>query len=349
MHLDRARLEQELHELARGRPADDRVVDDHHPPAVECRAQRVELELDAALAEALVGLDERPADVAVLDEPLAVRDAAPLGISDRGASPSRARRSASAGASSASRAPIRRRTSCSASPSIASRAGEVDELEDAQRPAVSRNRLAEARSLLVDDHQLRRAAARARGGRRSGRARTLSDASTQASSRRPTTRGRMPSGSRRPGHAPRARPLQTRPRCATWCRPRHRPGRRTGAARSERRSPRCRRSTRAGRAARAGRHGGPPCWSDCRCGRARSPRWPSGARSAARSATPSSRWLSSGRGRSRCGPRGRRGAARRTPGSRVPCPSSPSRASRPRRRSRRSPGRGAGAHRGRSR
>src|SRR4029450_9647213 len=46
--------------------------------------KRVELELHALLAKALVRLDEGPADVAVLDQPLAERDSRRARESDRG-------------------------------------------------------------------------------------------------------------------------------------------------------------------------------------------------------------------------------------------------------------------------
>ena len=55
-------------------PAHDRVVDDDDALAGHL-VERVELQPDALLAELLVGLDERPPDVAVLDQPFAERDA----------------------------------------------------------------------------------------------------------------------------------------------------------------------------------------------------------------------------------------------------------------------------------
>ena len=47
-------------------------------------AHRVELEADAELAQRLGGLDEGPAHVGVLDQPLAVGDAGGLGVADGG-------------------------------------------------------------------------------------------------------------------------------------------------------------------------------------------------------------------------------------------------------------------------
>jgi len=50
----------------------------------EPRPDGVELEADARLAQLLGGLDEGAGDVAALDQPLAVRNSALLGIPDRG-------------------------------------------------------------------------------------------------------------------------------------------------------------------------------------------------------------------------------------------------------------------------
>ena len=74
VYLGRASVEEHRHELPRGVAAHDRVVDRDHALAGHL-VERVELEPDAPLAELLVGLDERAADVTVLDQPLAERDA----------------------------------------------------------------------------------------------------------------------------------------------------------------------------------------------------------------------------------------------------------------------------------
>ena len=73
MHLGGAGVEQHLHDLPRRRAAHDRVVDDDEALAGDL-GERVELHPDPLLAHALLGLDERAADVAVLDQPLAERD-----------------------------------------------------------------------------------------------------------------------------------------------------------------------------------------------------------------------------------------------------------------------------------
>ena len=82
MHLGRTRVEEHRHELARRVAAHDRVVDDDDPPSCDL-VERVELEPDSLFPHRLIGLDERPRDVAVLDQRLAEGDAGRLGVSDR--------------------------------------------------------------------------------------------------------------------------------------------------------------------------------------------------------------------------------------------------------------------------
>ena len=83
MHLERAGLAQHPHQRALGVAAHDRVVDDDQPLAADDVAQRVELEPDAELADGLRRLDEGAADVGVLHQALAVRDAGRLRVADR--------------------------------------------------------------------------------------------------------------------------------------------------------------------------------------------------------------------------------------------------------------------------
>ncbi len=106
-------------------------------PAMRSR-QRVELQPQPVLAQALVGLDERAADVAVLDQPVGerqpaavARSPAPPGCPSRAPRSRRRRRGRLVGqalAHAVARAP------CSAL-AVHARVGprEVDELEDAQR------------------------------------------------------------------------------------------------------------------------------------------------------------------------------------------------------------------------
>ena len=68
VHLARAGLPQHADDLARGRAAHDRVVDQHDALALDDLAHRVQLDLDAEVADRLLGLDERAPDVVVADE-----------------------------------------------------------------------------------------------------------------------------------------------------------------------------------------------------------------------------------------------------------------------------------------
>ena len=76
MHLGRAGLAQHLHELSLRGAAHDGVVDHDDALAGDVLAQRVELHAHRRLAHRLAGGDEAAADVAVLHQALAVRDAA---------------------------------------------------------------------------------------------------------------------------------------------------------------------------------------------------------------------------------------------------------------------------------
>ena len=91
VHLEGAGLAQHPDQRALGVAADDRVVDHDQPLAADDVAQRVELEPDAQLPDGLARLDERAADVGVLDQPQAVGDAArPRRTRRRPACPTRA-------------------------------------------------------------------------------------------------------------------------------------------------------------------------------------------------------------------------------------------------------------------
>src|SRR6266581_1769788 len=74
----RAGLSEDLHDLSDRRPSDDGVVNQHNPLVLDRRPNRVQLEHDAELALSLVGHDEGPLDVAVLDESLDDREACEL-------------------------------------------------------------------------------------------------------------------------------------------------------------------------------------------------------------------------------------------------------------------------------
>ena len=62
-------------DLARGRAAHDRIVDHDQALAADVLGQRVELHAHTTTALLLARLDERTADVAILHQAVAVRDA----------------------------------------------------------------------------------------------------------------------------------------------------------------------------------------------------------------------------------------------------------------------------------
>ncbi len=159
MHLGGAGVEEHRDELAGRVPADDRVVDDDDALALHL-AERVELHPDALLAHALLGLDERPRDVAVLDERLVVRDPGGLREADRRG------RSAVGDADHEIRlgrcllreplAHAHARTVHLDAADTRVGACEVDVLEDAQSVASGRHGLGRVQPLLVDPDDLAR-------------------------------------------------------------------------------------------------------------------------------------------------------------------------------------------------
>jgi len=82
VHFGGAGVAQQLHQRPGSGAADQRIVDHHHSLAGEVLRECVELECHAALAEVLGGLDERSADVAVLDEAVVVLDACRSAVPD---------------------------------------------------------------------------------------------------------------------------------------------------------------------------------------------------------------------------------------------------------------------------
>ena len=176
MHLGGAGVEEHLDDLARRRAAHDRVVDDHEPLARDL-GERVELHPDPLLAHALLGLDERPVHVAVLDQALAERDAGRAREADRGR---RARSRGSAGRGRPRRAPRLR----AARPSGRARRGPRRRRAACRAGRGRRTRRCRARPApacwiaCIDStrprrrSRARRAGSRARRSRRRGRART---------------------------------------------------------------------------------------------------------------------------------------------------------------------------------
>ena len=218
--LGRAGLAQQLDDPLGRRPAHDRIVDDDQALAVDHLAQRVELDRHAAMAQPGRRLDERPPGVAVAVHPLAVREPGCLGEAGR-------RRGAGVG-DGHHQVGVDRVLHRQLHPHLATGlvqvaalhvrvgAGEVDELEDAQR----RGRLGEAdraRRLarLEDDHLARLDVADVLGaddveGRRLRREApagvgvvavpqaVVGVAVRRVRGRRPRTSGRKPNGSRTP-------------------------------------------------------------------------------------------------------------------------------------------------------
>ena len=84
VHFGGARLAQHPDDRALRVAAHDRIIHHNDPLAGDDIPQRVQLEADAALPDRLARLDEGPADVGVLDQPLAVGDAAGLRVADGG-------------------------------------------------------------------------------------------------------------------------------------------------------------------------------------------------------------------------------------------------------------------------
>ncbi len=86
VYLAGAGVADQLHHAPGRRAADNRVVDHHHALALEHVAYGIELELYPCLAEALVRLDERSTDIAVLHQAFGERDARFTRIADGGGS-----------------------------------------------------------------------------------------------------------------------------------------------------------------------------------------------------------------------------------------------------------------------
>ena len=82
MHLARAGLAHEVDERAGGGAADERVVDDNDATPGDVLGERVEFQGHTLTAKMLTRLDERAPDVAVLDEPVVVREAADACVTD---------------------------------------------------------------------------------------------------------------------------------------------------------------------------------------------------------------------------------------------------------------------------
>ena len=174
--------------------------------------ERVELHADALLAHALLGLDERAADVAVLDQPLAERDARSRarsrsppacpsrGSAARGRPRPAPRRRAARPCARARRAPRRRRGACRAA------RGRRTRRCRARRRSAGSTAWIECSAVVVDDARARRGRPRARTSAPTRSSAQVSEATTGSSPSRPSTSGRKPCGSRKANSLPSASP-----------------------------------------------------------------------------------------------------------------------------------------------
>jgi len=194
---------QHLDDLAARGAAHDRVVDDDHPLALDHRAHRVELELDAEVADRLARLDEGAPDVVVADQPGVEGCRRPprserAGTPESGTGTTRRRRSRSRGQPAPRRLrtswTVRRRRGCPAARSRSARRRSAS-----APPPGTGGRCA---SPPVDDDQLA-GLDLALEGRADQVQRAGLRAKTTASLSRPSTSGRKPFGSRTRGAGPR--------------------------------------------------------------------------------------------------------------------------------------------------
>ena len=157
MHLGRAGVEEHRDQLLHRVAAHDRVVDDHDALAGDL-VERVELEPDPLPPQLLVGLDERAADVAVLDQPLLEGDPGRLREPDRRGRARVGDRHHEVGddrrllGEPLPHADTARVDLAAAEARVG--AGEVDVLEDAGRAAALGNRLGAVDALVVEPEHL---------------------------------------------------------------------------------------------------------------------------------------------------------------------------------------------------
>src|SRR5438552_5396230 len=148
------------HDLPARRSPHDGIVDDHHAPVAQHLAHRVELHLDAEVADALLGLDERAPDVVIANQPHPVRRPRLLGVAER-----RARARVRHGDDDVGMDGILTRELSSqrlaygvdvAAPEDRVRPGEVDVLENAVQPLARREGSHRPGARVRDDQDLPR-------------------------------------------------------------------------------------------------------------------------------------------------------------------------------------------------
>ena len=148
------------HQLPQRGAADDRVLDDDHPLALEDPGHRVELQVDLQVPLGLAGIDERAADVVAPDEADLEPDVRRLGVPQR-------RRVGRVGHADDDVGPGRMLLGQLAAERAADLVGhraedaavrprDVDVLEDAHRPVRRRGQAPARHALRVDDQHLAR-------------------------------------------------------------------------------------------------------------------------------------------------------------------------------------------------
>ena len=159
MHLGCAGFTQHPHECPLSVTANDGVVHDDEPLALDDLTERVELEADAELADGLVRRDEGAPHIGVLDQALPIGDARLLRVADGRGGPGLGRRNDQVGLDGvlASQGAAHLHPGLVHDPAVDGgvRAGEIDVLEDAALGLRLGKPLA-AQAELVDGDELTR-------------------------------------------------------------------------------------------------------------------------------------------------------------------------------------------------
>ena len=198
--LGGAGLAHHAHDLPRGRAAHDRVVDQHDPLAGDDRAHRVQLHLDAEVADRLLGLDERPADVVVARHAELERQARLAAVADRRVEAAVGHRHDDVGGGRRLARQLRAQTAPDLGHRVAEDhavgAGEVDVLEEAARRLGLLRQPERLEPAAARRPRPRPARARAASSPPAGRRRTTPRRSSRSRSSSAIASGRKPCGSR---------------------------------------------------------------------------------------------------------------------------------------------------------
>ena len=112
MHFARAGRLDHLHDLAAGRPAHERIIEQHDPLAFQDAAYWIQLHLHAEVTDRLLRLNERPSDVVIADQSHAQRQLRLLGKTGRRADAGVWNRHDNVGGNAAPRVPARAQARC---------------------------------------------------------------------------------------------------------------------------------------------------------------------------------------------------------------------------------------------